>query len=143
MSNEPTILIVDDDHAVLAALCVVLELEGFHILPAENGREAIEKFRDHRVDLLLLDLNLPVKDGWTALERISAINPLVPIIIITARPAQYPRAATARVDAIMEKPLDFHLLLVTVRELLGHGIDQRIDRLKQENPGTRLLHHEV
>jgi DNA-binding response OmpR family regulator len=137
------ILVVDDDPAVLASLCLVLELEDYCVFPCTDGRAALECFHLHRGDLVLLDLNLPVKDGWSTLERIFAINPIVPIVLITARPNQFSRASLARVDAIMEKPLDFKLLLETVAELLAQRIEDRVARLEDTGPVTRLLNHAI
>ena len=89
------ILLADDDTDVLAALSGALASEGYEVVVARNGREAIERFREGHIDIALLDLNMPLKGGWEAFERLTTIHPLLQVIIITARPDQYPLAAAA------------------------------------------------
>ena len=112
------ILLADDDREVLASLRAALASEGYNVIVATNGREAIEHFRQGHIDVALLDLNMPVKGGWETFERLTTIHPLLQVIVITARPDQYPLAAAAGVAALMEKPLDLPLLLQTIDELL-------------------------
>ncbi len=106
---------------------------------ANTGEEAIAKFHARPCDLVLLDLNMPAKDGWAAFEGISRLRPLVPVIVITARPHQYERAIGVGVDALMEKPLDLPLLLQCVRELLAESEAARLARLTAPNFATRYL----
>ena len=80
------LLLVDDDSSVVAALTVALGGEGFDVLHAFNGHQAVAIYRRIRVDIVLLDLNMPVKNGWDTFERLNSINPLLPIIIIRASP---------------------------------------------------------
>jgi CheY-like chemotaxis protein len=138
-NNKAKILLADDDEEVLAALSAALASEGYEVVVAKNGREAIEHFREGQADVALLDLNMPVKGGWEAFERLTAINPLLQVIIITARPDQYTLAAAAGVAAIMEKPLDLPLLLRTIDQLLLEPVEQRLSRLTGKQPITRFL----
>ena len=78
------ILLVDDDPGVRRMLSRVLEEEGYAVVPAANGIEALELATTRMPDLVLLDLNLPLQDGWDTLERLTTENPLLPVIIITA-----------------------------------------------------------
>jgi len=135
--KKPKVLLVDDDVSVVAALSGVLRSEGYDVIQAFDGHQAIEYF--HTVggaDLALLDLNMPVKGGWDTFEQLTAINPLLPIIVITARPGQYPLAAAAGVAALMEKPLDLPLLLDTMRKLLAEPPDTRLARIAGHAPHT-------
>jgi CheY-like chemotaxis protein len=134
------ILLADDDEEVLAALSAALASEGYEMIIAKNGREAIEHFREGRVDVALLDLNMPVKGGWETFERLTTIHLLLQVIVITARPDQYPLAAAAGVAALMEKPLDLPLLLRTIDELLLEPVDRRLSRLAGRQPITRYLY---
>ena len=77
---------------------------------------------------MILDLNMPVKNGWATLERLAGINPVLPVVIITARSNQRALAESAGADALMEKPLDVPLLLQTIRELLAEPIESRAQR---------------
>src|SRR5437879_12023121 len=120
------ILVVDDERSIRESLRKILRVENYEIVLAENGQEAIEKHGAERIDLLLLDLNMPVKNGWATLEWLAEVNPLLPVIIITARPNQRALAEKAGVDALMEKPLDVPLLLQTVRKLLHGSVDGRV-----------------
>ena len=86
---------------------------------------------------------MPIKGGWETFERLTTIHPLLPIIVITARPEQYPLAVAAGVGALMEKPLDLPLLLHTMEELLNEPIEQRLSRLTGKRPITRYLQTQV
>jgi CheY-like chemotaxis protein len=133
------ILLADDDPEILVSLSAVLNSEGYEVITAANGREACQKFKEEHVDVAILDLKMPVRDGWDAFERLTAINPLVHVIIITARPDQYPTAAAAGVAAFMEKPLDLPLLLRTIEELVAEPIESRLSRLTGGEPVARFL----
>ena len=123
------ILLVDDDPTVRDSLSDVLVSEGYLVIPAENGQEAIDLASTSSVDLVLLDLNMPVKNGWDTFERLTAEHPLLPIIIATARPNQLFMALSAGVGALLEKPMDMPTLLRTMRKLLAESPEQRLARL--------------
>jgi DNA-binding response OmpR family regulator len=123
------ILLVDDDPGIREMLGRVLEEQGYLVLPAANGRDALDLAAATDIDLVLLDLNLPVKNGWDTFERITTDNPLMPVVIITARPNQIFPALAAGVGALMEKPLDFPKLLETIRALLNESPHTRLARL--------------
>jgi DNA-binding response OmpR family regulator len=128
-AGRPQILLVDDDYGVLESLAGVLEEEGFLVLPAADGAEAIAIAGAFPVDLVILDLNMPVKNGWDTFEQLSSEHPLLPVIIATARPNQLFTALGAGVGALMEKPLDIPHLLTTIRRLLAESCDVRLRRL--------------
>jgi CheY-like chemotaxis protein len=73
--SGPRVLLVDDDRSVLDALGAVIESEGFELVRAADGHEALVRFRQQPIDIVLLDLNMPVKGGWETLERLTTINP--------------------------------------------------------------------
>jgi DNA-binding response OmpR family regulator len=133
------ILLADDDVSVRQMLGRVLELEDYGVVSAKTGREAAAKFIAEVPDLVLLDLNMPDKDGWDAFDLMNRTHPLVPIIIITARPQQYQRAADLGVDALMEKPLDLPLLLGTIASLLAESEPERVRRLTSPDYRTIFL----
>src|SRR6185436_11553772 len=126
---KPKLLLVDDDAAVREMVGRVLTEAGYSTLSAANGQEALDMASANEVDLVLLDLNLPVKNGWDTFERLTTANPLLPIIIITARPNQLFPALAAGVGALMEKPLDFPKLLETIRILLVEPAEKRLARI--------------
>ena len=123
------LLLVDDDPAVREMLGRILTEEGYAVLPAADGQAALDLSAATAVDLVLLDLNLPVKNGWDTFERLSTDNPLVPIVIITARPNQLFPALASGVGALMEKPLDLPKLLEIIRSLLDEPAEKRLARI--------------
>ena len=124
-----TILVVDDDPGIRESLRKVLQAEGYQVALAADDREAIEKFNQERIDLVLLDLNLPVNSGWDTFGTLTAIDPLLPIIIITGRQNQFELAAATGISALMVKPLNVPLLLETVVDLLDEEPERRLKRL--------------
>ena len=123
------ILLVDDDAGIRQILVRLLAEEDFIVLTAANGLEALALSGSTQFDLVLLDLNMPVKDGWETFEQLSAQNPLMPVILITARPNQYFPAMSSGLGALLEKPLDFTKLFHTIHDLLEESDEMRLARL--------------
>jgi DNA-binding response OmpR family regulator len=119
------ILLVDDDPTVRHSLNDVLVAESYVVILAENGEQALQLTTQLTFDLVLLDLNMPVKNGWATFERLSAEHPLIPTIIITARPNQVFTALSAGAGALLEKPMDIPTLLGTIKHLLAETAEQR------------------
>ena len=122
-------MLVDDDSTVRDSLNDVLLSEGYWVIPAENGQQALALASKSPVDLVLLDLNMPVKNGWDTFEQLTREHPLIPIIIVTARPNQLFTAINAGVGALLEKPMDIPTLLRTMEKLLAEAAEQRLARL--------------
>ncbi|MBI3852875.1 MAG: response regulator [Verrucomicrobia bacterium] len=123
------ILLVDDDADVRGSLQDVLVEEGYVVIPANDGQQALELSASSSIDLVLLDLNMPRKNGWYTFERLSAEHPLVPVVLITARPNQLFTAVGAGVGALLEKPLDIPILLQTIARLLAESDETHLARL--------------
>jgi len=134
-----TILLADDDASVRTMIGRVLESAYYRVVLAGTGREAASQFLNGPPDLVLLDLNMPDKDGWEAWNIMSTLHPFVPVIVITARPNQHDAARKMRIDALMEKPLDLPLLLQTIRHLLLEPDEEHIRRITERNFRTALL----
>jgi DNA-binding response OmpR family regulator len=139
MRDAKRILLADDDPGVLETLGRVLESELYEVIRAKTGNETARLFVSTLPDMVLLDLNMPERDGWSACRFISAAEPMIPIIIITARPNQYQQAVALGVDALMEKPLNLPLLLNTIEGLLTEGRAERARRRGQPDSKTVLL----
>lgn len=137
--HHKRILIADDDVLVRGSLAAVLECEGFVVDEAENGIAAVSRAVHIVPDLILLDLNMPGMDGWTAFTKLDRVRPLVPVIVITARPHQYPEAVRLGVDAFMEKPLNIALLVHAIQRLTSESQDRRERRITDRAFVTRLL----
>src|SRR5437764_4739 len=84
MPDSSTILLVDDEDSVQKLLTYPLERDGFRVVSARDGEEALERFADEQVDLVVLDLMLPKLDGLEVCKRLRAKSS-VPISMLTAR----------------------------------------------------------
>jgi CheY-like chemotaxis protein len=133
------ILLVDDDPAIRQILMRLLAEEDYYVLTAANGVEALVLVASMKFDLVLLDLNMPIKDGWETFEQLTTENPLLPIILITARPNQFFPALAAGVGALLEKPLDFVKLFDTIRDLLDEPPELRLARMTGRPSAFRYI----
>ena len=133
------VLIVDDDAAVRQSIKKVLEGAGYAVATASDGEEANVQFVPTQVDLVLLDLNLPIRSGWDVFERLTTRYPFVPIIIITGMPNQYRTALSAGAGALMEKPIEVTALLKTMDELLAEPEEARLRRMCGYKEDTRYV----
>lgn len=133
------VLIADDDTLVRGSLATVLELEGFVVDEAIDGMEAITRATAQAPNLVLLDLNMPRLDGWTAFTRLDRARPLVPVIVITARPNQYKEAVRLGVDAFMEKPLNIPALVRAIKRLTREDENRHARRITNRAFVTQLL----
>jgi two-component system, OmpR family, response regulator len=137
---ENRILVVDDDPSVREMLTRVLVGEGYLVWAAADGTAALEIAADAKVNLVLLDLNMPGKSGWDTFERLTAENPLLPVIIVTARANQLFTALGSGVGALLEKPLHFPKLLETIRQLLAEPAESRLARMAGSPADFHYLH---
>jgi two-component system KDP operon response regulator KdpE len=116
------ILVVDDDPDLLRALRLRLKAQDYDIATASDGYSAIATAQKERPDLIILDLGLPVGDGFVVLERLQASNPLasIPVIVLTARDPQNneDRVLKAGAAAFFQKPVDNDELLNVIRVTL-------------------------
>lgn len=117
-----TILVVDDFLENRDILCRMLELIGHRTISAANGQEAIELAQSHRPDIILMDLSMPVLDGWEATARIKAYDGLqqTPVLAVTGHvtPHEIQRALAAGCVDYIAKPIDFERLVAKVTALL-------------------------
>lgn len=131
------LLLVEDDDSVHCALSEVLQGEGYEVLHAFSPTEAIlVTQRDDDIALVLLDLNLGGESGWDVFERLTAHNPVLPIVIITARSDQRALAEGAGAGALMEKPLNIPRLLELTARLIAEQPEARVARLAGQAPYT-------
>ncbi|MFE0972217.1 HAMP domain-containing protein [Streptomyces sp. NPDC058826] len=118
-----TVLVVDDDARNLFALSGILELHGFRVLHAENGRRGIETLVDHpEVALVLMDVMMPEMDGYTATEEIRRMPQYaeLPIIAVTAKamPGDREKSLASGASDYVTKPVDTQDLIACVRRWL-------------------------
>ncbi len=114
--SPPLVLVVEDDEATREAFALVLRGAGIRVETAGNGREGLERLRRERPCCVLLDLMMPVMDGWQFREAQRADPALaaVPVVVCTAAGA-CPRAAELRAEAYLRKPVEPDHLLEAVR----------------------------
>jgi DNA-binding NtrC family response regulator len=125
----PTILIADDEKNIRATLARALRLEGYQTEEAGDGRKALERLESGDIDLLILDLQMPVLDGLALLEEISGRNWRIPVIVLTAHGSIDRAVKAVRLGAydFIEKPPAAERLLLAVHNAL------RFERLREEN----------
>ena len=137
ISRTPRVLIVDDELPNRRLLIAMLKQEGYEILEAENGRLAIDVIQREPVDVILLDVMMPVLDGIETCRvvRQELNKPLLPIVMITALADQTSRtrAKAAGVDDFITKPVYKDELLARVRTLL------HVQRLHEQIEEKRRL----
>lgn len=111
-----SILIVEDDSGVLETLTALLVEERFRVMTAKNGREALEVLARFRPSIIVLDLLMPVMNGYELVERLNSDENLadIPVVVVSG--------ASSGVDgsaAFFPKPLDLSALLAKLREICG------------------------
>jgi len=119
------ILIVDDEPAIVAALRERLEREGFAVLVAASGEQALAMLAESPPDLLLLDVGLPGIDGFELLRRLRAQGLAVPVILLTARGDEIDRVVGLELgaDDYVVKPFSARELAARVRALLRRAAE--------------------
>ena len=119
MSAHPRVLIVDDNPDILILLRTNLRASGFEPIQAENGEVALRMILEERPDLVLLDLMMPVMDGWGVLEALEGREDLPPIVVVSASDANanLERAEKLGVTAYVTKPFDLVAVVDLVRTL--------------------------
>ena len=121
LAKIPTILLVDDDADFTAGLSDRLIAEGFHIMIAHSGFEALSCLQISRPSVILLDFNMPGMDGAETLQAIHRIDPKIPVIMVTGadhRELQRHRVVCEAAEYV-PKPVDWRLLRQTLTSVLG------------------------
>jgi CheY-like chemotaxis protein len=120
---EPLVLVVEDDPAVRGLTEALLTRHGYHVIVAAHGVDAIRRLREKCPDLIVLDLNMPVMDGWQfrAEQRYLADRKraAVPVLLMTAEDDAARHAETLRAVGVIKKPFDVDDLLDAVSAAIG------------------------
>jgi DNA-binding NtrC family response regulator len=119
-----SILIIDDYKAILKTLTEILRYEGYKIEEASDGEEGLRKFSNTAYDLVLCDVMMPKMDGIEFLEKSKAINPDVPIIVVSGHGNIETAVEAVKKGAFdfISKPFDLNRLLITLRNALDKQI---------------------
>jgi adenylate cyclase len=132
MSDAAAILVADDRRENAELVCSLLEMEGFTTFKAFDGGEALEKIRLHLPDLVILDLDMPVLNGYEVCARMKADQATanIPVLMLTAwaNPAQQVIGLQVGVDDYIAKPFDYQELLGRIRTRLRSK--QEADKLR-------------
>ena len=128
MSDSATILLVDDEEAVQKLLTYPLERDGYTVVQARDGEEALDRFADRSIDLVVLDLMLPKVDGLEVCRRLRARS-MVPIIMLTARDDELDKVVGLELgaDDYITKPFSIREFRSRVRALLRRVAAQRAE----------------
>ena len=117
------ILLVEDNEPSRDALGRRLQRRGYDVVPAVDGQQAVSTAREVQPDLILMDLGLPVMDGWeaTRLLKSDALTNRIPIIVLSAHAMTNDReqALAAGADDFDSKPIHFERLLEKIEDILG------------------------
>jgi two-component system cell cycle response regulator DivK len=111
--HRKTILVVDDSESICDALACLLEIAGHATLVAPNGEEGVSLARRHRPDVILLDIMMPVLDGWGAVRllKAGAETAHIPVLALTALRLSQAQVEEAGFDGYLSKPIPSHRLL--------------------------------
>jgi DNA-binding response OmpR family regulator len=120
MERRSTVLLVDDEESVQKLLTYPLEREGYTVVQARDGEEALERYRETQVDLVILDLMLPRLDGLAVCRRLREERSAVPIIMLTARGDEGDKVLGLELgaDDYITKPFSIREFMSRVRALL-------------------------
>jgi DNA-binding response OmpR family regulator len=115
-----TVMIVDDDPQLMRVLVMFFDLEGYKVIRAGNGREALTLLGDHKPDLILLDLMMPEVAGEEVVKTVRATNngPRIPIVIFTAADSREAELMAAGANAYITKPFSLDGLSEVVHEAI-------------------------
>ena len=126
MADTATILLVDDEESVQKLLTYPLERDGFRVVSARDGEEALQRFAEESIDLVVLDLMLPKLDGLEVCKRLRA-DSTVPIIMLTARDDELDKVLGLELgaDDYITKPFSIREFRSRVRALLRRAAAPR------------------
>jgi CheY-like chemotaxis protein len=122
---QPRILVVDDDTSIRSFVEMALDSEGYAVSTATNGVQALAVTDQVHPDLILLDMRMPIMDGWTFARMYrDQAGPHAPIVVITAATDAGERAAEIQADGFLGKPFDLDELLVLVSKYTTRDEDE-------------------
>ena len=121
--RKPLVLLVEDETELRLMYVQELELSGFDVIQAENGADALTNTAAHHPDVVLMDLSLPVLDGWEATRRLKndSRTSHIPVVALTAHDAsgELQRATSAGCDWFVPKPCPPDALITEIRRVLA------------------------
>ncbi len=143
---QPKVLVVDDERGIREALSMILEDDGYVVVSAKDGEDALQKVKELKIDLVILDVWLPKMKGTEVLKKILAIKGSLPVLMISGHADIETSVALLKNGAIdfIEKPLIKEKILVTVRNALRLRIfEEENNQLKEENKNIREILNKI
>lgn len=135
--NEPLVLVVDDFADAREMYGEYLKFCGFRVAEAQNGVEAIDKAKRLKPDLILMDLSMPVVDGWEATRRLKAdaSTKSIPVVALTghAMAGHSESAKSAGCDVVITKPCLPHDLIKEIKKVIGAPAAAAGNKTKRPN----------
>lgn len=115
-----SVLVVEDDAHMLEMILIILKCEGYRVLGAVNGKEALVEMEHSPADLVVLDVMMPIMDGWDLCRELRHLSPDLPIIMITAKheTSQKVKGFSLGADDYLVKPFDPQELVVRIKAVL-------------------------
>ncbi|MEA4882359.1 MAG: response regulator [Clostridia bacterium] len=116
-----TVMVVDDAAFMRMRCAKLLSQNGYDVLEAENGLDALEKYREHKPDVVLMDITMPVMDGLTALKEIREADPGAKIVMVSAmgQQAMVIQSIKSGAKDFVLKPFEPDKVLSSVKKLVG------------------------
>jgi len=117
----PKILVADDEDGLLELIRFSLDTSGFQVTTAKNGKQAVDLAQKDKYDLIILDVMMPIMDGYHAASEITQDPKSPPILLLTSRDFDQDQAAIkgSGVSAFLSKPFEISELIQTVRDLIA------------------------
>ena len=119
MTTPKRILVVEDDESIRAVLDMALSDEGYEVIEAENGAQGLALARTTQPHVILLDMRMPVMDGWAVARALRGQGITVPIIVMTAAESARRWADEVGAEGYLAKPFGLDELLATVERFRG------------------------
>ena len=143
MPNRKRILLAEDEEHLLEAIKLNLELEGYKVSTATNCKKALQKFKEERFNLVILDVMMPEIDGFVVAETIRLENSEVPIMFLTAKNTNEDKISGLKkgADDYLTKPFNLEELILRVNNLVKRSL--KGDELKEFNSykiGDKTIH---
>jgi two-component system response regulator MprA len=118
LGGRRRLLIIDDEPQLRATVCEALVLEGYEVMEASNGAEALTMLAGSQPDAIVLDLSMPVMDGWEFRRAQLASYPKIPVIVLSALDPTNERLGELHADVVIAKPFDLDTLYGAVAGVL-------------------------
>jgi DNA-binding response OmpR family regulator len=135
-TKQHLIAIIEDDESVRKSLVMNLELEGFRVITAPDGEEGLKVVREHKPDMIVLDVMMPKKDGLQTCKDLRNSGNSTPLILLTARSSEVDKVLGLELgaDDYLAKPFGMAELVARIRALLRRvAVTEDVDRVEFDN----------